>query len=130
MRDLVMRYKWMVQPWTPGMIPMSKYSAADMLLEWQHGSYERGDKWKCPKTKCEAVIDVKMMTGKVKPLKQGWDARGSPVRVESYLHGGSTENDVVHCGRLPTFGESLSQEESERLMSFLTVRVWKKRRNS
>ena len=57
----------------------------------------------------------------MKPLKQGWDNRGSPVDIRAYIAGGTSEDDVVHAARLPTFSESLSQEESERLMSFLTV---------
>eukprot|EP01061_Rhynchopus_euleeides_P007779 TRINITY_DN1682_c1_g1_i2.p1 TRINITY_DN1682_c1_g1~~TRINITY_DN1682_c1_g1_i2.p1 ORF type:complete len:3842 (+),score=1703.90 TRINITY_DN1682_c1_g1_i2:1018-11526(+) len=33
-----------------------------------------------------------------------------------------TEDDVMHCTRLPTYGDTLSREESERLMSALTTR--------
>ena len=32
-----------------------------------------------------------------------------------------SEDDVLHCDRLPTFGETLSRSESELLMSYLTV---------
>eukprot|EP00043_Microstomoeca_roanoka_P005858 m.58502 g.58502 ORF g.58502 m.58502 type:complete len:4257 (-) comp13155_c0_seq1:39-12809(-) len=32
-----------------------------------------------------------------------------------------SEDDVLHCDRLPMFGNTLSREESEQLMSYLTV---------
>lgn len=32
-----------------------------------------------------------------------------------------TEDDVLHCDALPTFNNTLSREESEQLMSYLTV---------
>lgn len=32
-----------------------------------------------------------------------------------------TEDDVLHCRHLPTFGESISEEDSEELMSYLTA---------
>ncbi len=32
-----------------------------------------------------------------------------------------TEDDVLHCDALPTFSNTLSREESEQLMSYLTV---------
>jgi len=32
-----------------------------------------------------------------------------------------TEDDVMHADRLPTFGDTLSREESEQLLSYLTV---------
>lgn len=32
-----------------------------------------------------------------------------------------SEDDVLHCDTLPTFGGTLSREEAEALMSYLTV---------
>eukprot|EP01059_Diplonema_ambulator_P000956 TRINITY_DN1073_c1_g4_i1.p1 TRINITY_DN1073_c1_g4~~TRINITY_DN1073_c1_g4_i1.p1 ORF type:complete len:4122 (+),score=1331.11 TRINITY_DN1073_c1_g4_i1:86-12451(+) len=47
----------------------------------------------------------------------------SPADIERILElKDVTEDDVVHCDKLPTYGETLSREESERLMSALTVR--------
>ena len=47
----------------------------------------------------------------------------SPTDLERVLGMSDvTEDDVMHCKRLPTYGETLSREESERLMSALTTR--------
>ena len=47
----------------------------------------------------------------------------SPADVDTLLEmKNTTEDDVVHCRNLPTYADTLSREESERLMSSLTVR--------
>ena len=46
----------------------------------------------------------------------------SPANVSRFLNiQGPSEDDVLHSTGLPTFGNTLSREESEMLMSYLTV---------
>ncbi|GAB5356506.1 hypothetical protein AAMO2058_000295800 [Amorphochlora amoebiformis] len=59
-------------------------------------------------------LEVKRRVSPADPSQNGkW--------VKAHAHGGVNEDDVLHMPSLPTFDNSLSQEDSEYLLSALTV---------
>lgn len=70
------------------------------------------------------TVDVDVVGFGGRKLKWGEGAAvQSPADVERLLPGlvMPAEDDVLHAERLPTFGDTLSREESETLLSYLTV---------
>lgn len=76
----------------------------------------------CPLDECRVLSACRSSTGPSSSFFHPARPPGSPAAPTRYLGVEfPTEDDVLHCDSLPTFNNTLSREEAEQLMSYLTV---------